>query len=112
MGYFGPTLAAAKKAGVDAEEGVATFADCLRGRVFAPDGLLKLVFDKNSGVILGVHIIGADACELIHFGMRLVKEKATLGSVIGQMFVAVTFHELFKAAALDGNSKLAFGPSP
>ena len=66
-------------------------------------------FNKATGVIIGVHVIGEDACELIHFGMRLVKERATLSSVIAQMFVAVTFHELFKAAALDGNNKLAFG---
>ncbi len=107
--YFGLTLTKAKEQGIDAEEGTASYGDCLRGRVFSPEGLLKIVFDTASGVIVGVHCIGADACELIHFGMRLVKEKATLESVINAMFVAVTYHELFKAAALNGNSKLMFG---
>ena len=41
--------------------------------------------------------------------MRLVKERSSLASVISQSFVAVTFHELFKEAALDGNRKMKFG---
>ena len=81
----------------------------LRGRVFAPDGMLKLVFDRESTKILGVHIIGTDACELVHYGMDLVAKEATLFDVIGTLFTAVTFHELFKEAALNGNEKLEFG---
>ena len=48
VGYYGLTLEAAKKAGYDAEVGIATYDACLRGRVFAPDGMLKLVFDRES----------------------------------------------------------------
>ena len=108
-GYYGVTLAAAKAKGIDAEEGQAKYADCLRGRVFAPHGMLKLVFEKDTGVIIGVHIVGDDAAELVHYGARLIDSHATLTHVIGSMFVAVTFHELFKSAAMDGNSRLAFG---
>merc|ERR1719191_1597418 len=61
--YYGQTLAAATKEGIDAEEGLAQYHQCLRGRVFAPSGILKLVFRKGSGVIIGVHIVGEDACE-------------------------------------------------
>ena len=96
VGYYGLTLEAAKKAGYDAEVGIATYDACLRGRVFAPDGMLKLVFDRESTKILGVHIIGTDACELVHYGMDLVAKEATLFDVIGTLFTAVTFHELFK----------------
>ena len=109
VGYYGLTLEAAKKAGYDAEVGIATYDACLRGRVFAPDGMLKLVFDRESTKILGVHIIGTDACELVHYGMDLVAKEATLFDVIGTLFTAVTFHELFKEAALNGNEKLEFG---
>ena len=35
--------------GIDAGEGVALYAECLRGLVFSPNGLLKLVFDKSNG---------------------------------------------------------------
>lgn len=109
VAYYGLTKAAAEESKWDAEEGVATYEQCLRGRVFAPDGMLKLVFDKRSGRILGVHIIGTDACELVHFGMNLVDQEVTIFEVIGTLFTAVTFNELFKEAALNGNSKLEFG---
>lgn len=109
IGYYGLTLPAALEKGYNADEGVATYDACLRGRVFAPDGMLKLVFDKDSKRILGVHIIGTDACEMVHYGMDLVEKKATVFDVISTLFTAVTFHELFKEAALDANSKLKYG---
>ena len=48
--------------------------------------MLKLVFDKTTAVILGVHIIGTDACELVHYGMDLVAKQATLFEVIDTPF--------------------------
>jgi len=109
VGYYGLTLNEAIEQGIDADVGIATYDMCLRGRVFSPDGMLKLVFDRSDAVILGVHIIGTDACELVHYGMDLVAKRATLFDVIGTLFTAVTFHELFKEAALNGNEKLEFG---
>lgn len=74
-----------------------------------PQGMLKLVFDQSNGRILGVHIIGTDACELIHYGMELINAERTIFDMMSTMFTAVTFHEMFKTAALDGNAKLRFG---
>eukprot|EP00747_Dinoflagellata_sp_TGD_P026802 gnl/TRDRNA2_/TRDRNA2_132186_c0_seq1.p1 gnl/TRDRNA2_/TRDRNA2_132186_c0~~gnl/TRDRNA2_/TRDRNA2_132186_c0_seq1.p1 ORF type:complete len:278 (+),score=52.60 gnl/TRDRNA2_/TRDRNA2_132186_c0_seq1:124-834(+) len=108
-GYYGLTLEAAQQKGLDVEEGISSYDHCLRGRVFAPDGMLKLVFSKKDGVILGVHVIGAEACEIVHFGMDLVDQGVTIFRVMTTVFVAVTFHELFKEAAVNGNSKLKFG---
>jgi pyruvate/2-oxoglutarate dehydrogenase complex dihydrolipoamide dehydrogenase (E3) component len=59
--YFGLSLQQAQEMGIDAGEGVALYAECLRGRVFSPNGLLKIVFEKPAGRILGVHICGDDA---------------------------------------------------
>jgi len=109
IGYYGLTKSAAIAKGINAEEGVATYDACLRGRVFAPDGMLKLVFCKDTAKIVGVHIIGTDACELVHYGMDLVDKETTIFDVIGTLFTAVTFHELFKEAAINGNEKLEFG---
>jgi NAD(P) transhydrogenase len=80
-------------------EGIALYAECLRGRVFSPTGLLKLVYDKQSMIILGVHICGDDACELIHYGMELVKGQRTINELTNAMFSAVTYHELYRIAA-------------
>jgi NAD(P) transhydrogenase len=97
--YFGLSLQQAQKMGLDAGEGIALYAECLRGRVFSPNGLLKLVFEKPAGRILGVHICGDDACELIHYGMELVKSRRTVVDLSSSLYSAVTFHEMYKIAA-------------
>lgn len=56
--YYGLSKQQAIELGIDAGEGMALYAECLRGRVFSPNGLLKLVFEKPAGRILGVHICG------------------------------------------------------
>jgi NAD(P) transhydrogenase len=97
--YYGLSIQQAKERGIDAGEGMALYAECLRGRVFSPNGLLKLVYEKPAGRILGVHICGDDACELIHYGMELVKGRRTIMDLTDSMFSAVTFHEMYKIAA-------------
>ncbi|KAL7482420.1 hypothetical protein ACHAW6_008095 [Cyclotella cf. meneghiniana] len=98
--YYGLSTQQCKDMGIDAGEGVALYAECLRGLVFSPNGLLKLVFDKSNGRIMGVHICGDDACELIHYGMELVKSKRTIDDVLSNLYSAVTFHEMYRIAAL------------
>lgn len=87
--YFGLSLQQAKDMGMDAGEGIALYSECLRGRVFSPNGLLKLVFEKPAGRILGVHICGDDACELIHYGMELVNGRRTVLDLTTRLFAAV-----------------------
>merc|ERR1712238_641099 len=83
-------------------EGISLYPECLRGLVFSPNGLLKLVFQKSSGRIVGVHICGEDACELVHYGMELVRAKRTITDLIKNLYSAVTFHELYRIAAMAG----------
>mmetsp|Transcript_28482 Transcript_28482/g.43060 ORF Transcript_28482/g.43060 Transcript_28482/m.43060 type:complete len:605 (-) Transcript_28482:2105-3919(-) len=97
--FFGLSKQQAEELGMEAGEGMALYAECLRGRVFSPNGLLKLVFEKSSGRVLGVHIVGDDACELIHYGMELVKARRTIEDVINSLYTAVTYHEMYKIAA-------------
>ncbi|KAL7539416.1 hypothetical protein ACHAXR_010447, partial [Thalassiosira sp. AJA248-18] len=67
MGYYGLTKEQAERDGYSVVEGSVGFDQCLRGRVFAPDGLLKLVVDSDGGTVLGVHIIGKEAAEMVHY---------------------------------------------
>lgn len=97
--YYGLSTQQAKEMGIDAGEGIALYAECLRGRVFSPNGLLKLVYEKPAGRILGVHICGDDACELIHYGMELVKGRRTVLNLVDSLYSAVTYHEMYKIAA-------------
>ena len=43
--------------------------------------------------------IGDDACELIHYGMELVKARRTIEDLNNSLYSAVTFHEMYKIAA-------------
>ena len=97
--YYGLSLTQAKEMGIDAGEGIALYAECLRGLVFSPNGLLKLVFEKLTGRVVGVHICGDDACELIHYGMELVKTRRTITDVVNTLYSAVTYHEMYRIAA-------------
>merc|ERR1719491_2229091 len=109
MGYYGLTKEQAEAEGYTAVEGSVGFDRCLRGRVFAPDGLLKIVADATDGTVLGVHIIGKEAAEMVHYGMSLVEGGVSVFEILKTVYTAVTFHELFKEAALEVNSKLDFG---
>jgi NAD(P) transhydrogenase len=73
-----------------------------RGRIIGSRfGLLKILVDPDSMIILGVHIIGRIATELIHFGMLLVEEKIPVGRVASSVYNQPTLHELYKLAAFD-----------
>ncbi|TGL59305.1 Si-specific NAD(P)(+) transhydrogenase [Leptospira ognonensis] len=89
--------------GLEIETGKANYSDMPRGKILgAESGFLKLVFEKKSQIILGVHIIGLQATELIHFGLSLVESKKTLNQVISIAFNFPTLHDLYKYAAYDG----------
>jgi hypothetical protein len=108
MSFIGYTKEGAEKAGFEnVAEGTAYYENTIRGRVQQLKlGLLKLVFQKPSGKILGVHILGEDACELIHYGTALAQSGKTVRQVLGTTFAAVTYHELFGQAAQDACAQL------
>ncbi len=85
--------------------GKARYSDMPRGKILGTKaGFLKLIFSRDELRILGVHIIGHIATELIHYGVMLVEEKKTLHDLIGQVFNFPTLHELYKYAGYDGLS--------
>ncbi len=85
--------------------GKARYGDMPRGKILgAKSGFLKLIFSRDELRILGVHIIGHLATELIHYGVLLVEDKKNLNDLIGQVFNFPTLHELYKYAGYDGLS--------
>lgn len=104
----GITEEEAKKQELSYNVGIARHADMPRGKIMgAKTGMLKMVFGKEDQVILGVHIIGHLATELIHYGIELIKQKKTLLDVIATVYNVPSLHELYKYAAYDGLSNLA-----
>lgn len=89
--------------GVSYGVGRAFYTDMARGKIMGSRfGFLKLVFDVENGLVLGVHIIGPLATELIHFGMNVVEHGETLLEIINYVFNYPTLHDLYKYAAYDG----------
>ena len=91
---------------VNIVEGLAYFKNCARGRLSgSEDGFLKLVakYDGERQVhsIIGVHIIGEGANELIQLGSCLVHSGATLEAISNTPFSAVTLSILYQVAADD-----------
>jgi NAD(P) transhydrogenase len=87
--------------------GKARYPDMARGQIIgAKTGFLKLIFNRDDTVIIGVHVIGRLATEIIHYGLTLVEDKKTLHHIIGTIFNYPTLHDLYKYAAYDGLSNL------
>ncbi|MBS0615345.1 MAG: Si-specific NAD(P)(+) transhydrogenase [Verrucomicrobia bacterium] len=108
VSMVGMTEEEAREVPIDYMVGRARYADMARGRIMgAKSGFLKLVFDKSTLTVLGVHIIGNIAVELIHYGVMLIKDRKNLYDVIGEPFNFPTLHDLYKYAAYDGLSVLA-----
>jgi len=102
MAMIGLTEEKAREQGIDFVVGRARYQDTPRGLILGSQrGFLKLVCDRQSRKILGVHIIGHSATELIHFGMELVENREPLKRILGTVFNFPTLHELYKYAAYD-----------
>ncbi len=94
--------------GIPYNIGVAYHRNMPRGKIMgAEKGMLKLIFSRDELTILGVHIIGHLATELIHEGVNLIKNKKTLLDIIGKVYNFPSLHDLYKYAAYDGLSNLA-----
>jgi NAD(P) transhydrogenase len=100
---IGLTTEEAKDKNILYATGKAYYANMPRGKIMgAKTGMLKLLFHKDTLQILGVHIIGRIATEIIHYGVILVEDKKTLHHIISQVFNCPTLHDLYKYAAYDG----------
>lgn len=72
-------------------------------------GLFKILFDRESLEILGVHIVGRTATEVIHIGQVAMSFGAKLDYFVDQIFNYPTFAEGYRIAALNGLNKITPG---
>jgi NAD(P) transhydrogenase len=107
VSLVGETEESLVAAGQEFESGVARFFELARGQIINDhDGMLKLLFDRDSKRILGVHIIGDRATELIHIGQAVMTHGGTLDYFIDTVFNYPTLSEAYKVAAMDGFARL------
>ena len=67
---------------------------------------MKLIFHHETRELLGVHIIGEDAAELIHIGQAVMAHKGTVDYFVNTVFNYPTLAECYKTAAFDGINRL------
>jgi NAD(P) transhydrogenase len=93
--------------GIHYEVGVARFRETSRGHIMGLDqGMLKMIFSIKTRRLLGVHIVGEGATELIHIGQAVTNLKGTLDYFIENTFNYPTLAEAYKIAALDAWNRM------
>ena len=108
VSMVGETCAGLRAQGRDFEVGIARYADNARAHLQGDAaGLLQLVFCPETRRLLGVHIVGHNASELVHVGMMAIQLGARIDAFIDAVFNFPTLGELYKYAAYDGLGRLA-----
>jgi NAD(P) transhydrogenase len=90
------------------EVGVAYYREIARGQIRGDTtGRLKLIFHRETHEVLGVHIIGEGASELLHIGQAVMIFNGKIDYFVDTVFNYPTLAECYKAAAFNGLNKLA-----
>ena len=93
--------------GITYECGIARFRETSRGHIMGLNsGLMKMIFSLKTRRLLGVHIVGEGATELIHIGQAVLNLKGTLDYFIENTFNYPTLAEAYKIAALDAWNRM------
>jgi NAD(P) transhydrogenase len=93
--------------GIPYEVGKAQYREIARGQIIGDQtGLLKLIFHLDTHELLGVHIIGEGASELVHIGQAVMAFNGKVEYFINNVFNYPTLAECYKTAAFDGINRL------
>jgi NAD(P) transhydrogenase len=89
------------------EVGISKYAELAKSMMLGDEtGMLKLLFDRNTRKLLGVHIIGQRATEIVHIGQAVLAHGGSIEYFRDTVFNYPTLAEAYKVAALDGLNKL------
>jgi NAD(P) transhydrogenase len=110
ISFIGKTEEQLTDEDVPYEVGVAYYREIARGQIRGDTtGRLKLIFHRETRLLLGVHIIGEGACELLHIGQAVMILGGTVEYFVETVFNYPTLAECYKAAAFNGLNKLSRG---
>ena len=108
ISFIGKTEEQLTDADVPYEVGVAYYREIARGQISGHvDGRLKILFHRETLELLGVHIFGENAAELLHIGQAVFKLKGKITYFINTVFNYPTLAECYKTAAFNGLNRLA-----
>jgi NAD(P) transhydrogenase len=107
ISFIGKTEEQLTEEDVPYEVGVAYYREIARGQIRGDTtGRLKLIFHRETKALLGVHIIGEGACELLHIGQAVMVLGGTMDYFVDTVFNYPTLAECYKAAAFNGLNKI------
>ncbi|HKF41434.1 MAG TPA: Si-specific NAD(P)(+) transhydrogenase [Candidatus Acidoferrum sp.] len=107
ISFIGKTEEQLTEEDVPYEVGVAYYREIARGQISGHiDGRLKLLFHRESLDLLGVHIFGENAAELLHIGQAVLLLRGKITYFINTVFNYPTLAECYKAAAFNGLNRL------
>jgi NAD(P) transhydrogenase len=107
MSMVGKTEEQLTREGVPYEVGRAQYREIARGQILGDQtGMLKLIFHRESRHLLGVHIIGAEAAELVHIGQAVLALGGKVDYFVDTVFNYPTLAECYKTAAFDGINRV------
>jgi NAD(P) transhydrogenase len=93
--------------GIPYENGIARFRETSRGHIMGlQSGMMKLIFSLETRKLLGAHIVGEGATELIHIGQAVLNLGGTLDYFVENAFNYPTLAEAYKIAALDAWNRM------
>jgi NAD(P) transhydrogenase len=89
------------------EVGIARYRELARGQIIGDSyGMLKLLVSPEDHRLLGVHVFGSGATELVHIGQTVMGCKGTVDYLVDAVFNYPTLAESYKVAALDAMNKI------
>jgi NAD(P) transhydrogenase len=107
IGMVGRTEEELTDAAVPYVAGVARWHELARGLMSGDeDGMLKLLVSLDDRRLLGVHVIGTGATDLVHIGQAVMGGAATIDFLVTAVFNYPTFAESYKVAALDAANRI------
>ncbi len=107
ISYVGATEVELTKDAIPYEVGVARYKELARGQIAGDSyGVLKLLVSTEDRKLLGVHIFGTSATEMVHIGQAVMGCGGTVDYLVDAVFNYPTFSEAYKVAALDVTNKM------
>src|SRR5262249_21728618 len=107
ISFVGPGERELTEAAVPYVVGLARYRGLARGEIAGDrSGLLKLLVHADTRDVLGVHILGTSATELVHVGQTVIASDLKVDYLVDAVFNVPTFSDAYKIAALDACNRL------
>jgi NAD(P) transhydrogenase len=107
ISYCGKTEDQLTSSAIPYEVGISRYRELARGQIVGDSyGMLKLLVSTTDRTLLGVHVFGTNASELVHVGQAIMTCGGTIDHLVDTVFNYPTLSEAYKVAALDANNKM------